>query len=110
MRDLALKRHNDIKKAIRKKAICKHAYGWEYYDNLHQYSKNKIHCSCPMCASKTNDKVNKSKGPVADRKPGFCGRVPMTDKRLGKNWKVSDRRKIDSLNNRLKEYLFDKAV
>ena len=20
-----------------------------WYDNLHQYSKNKIHCSCPLC-------------------------------------------------------------
>ena len=24
-----------------------------YYSNLHQYSKNKIHCSCPMCRAKT---------------------------------------------------------
>lgn len=23
------------------------------YDNLHQYSKNKIHCSCPVCRGKT---------------------------------------------------------
>lgn len=23
------------------------------YDNLHQYSKNKIHCSCPVCRNKT---------------------------------------------------------
>ena len=22
------------------------------YDNLHQYSKNKIHCSCPLCRNK----------------------------------------------------------
>lgn len=28
--------------------------GW--YDNLHQYSKNKIHCSCPMCSAKTRNK------------------------------------------------------
>ena len=27
-----------------------------YYDNLHQYSKNKIHCSCPMCSAKTTNK------------------------------------------------------
>ena len=26
------------------------------YDNLHQYSKNKIHCSCPICSAKTNNK------------------------------------------------------
>lgn len=23
------------------------------YDNLHQYSKNKIHCSCPVCRGRT---------------------------------------------------------
>ena len=27
-----------------------------FYKNLHQYSKNKIHCSCPMCSTKTNNK------------------------------------------------------
>ena len=48
MRNRAEKRHNDWKKAIRKKKII-NAYGWDYYDNLHQYSKNKIHCSCPLC-------------------------------------------------------------
>ena len=48
MRTTAEKRHNDWKKAIRKKKII-NAYGWDYYDNLHQYSKNKIHCSCPLC-------------------------------------------------------------
>lgn len=26
------------------------------YSNLHQYSKNKIHCSCPMCSVKTKNK------------------------------------------------------
>lgn len=31
---------------------------WLWYDNLHQYSKNKIHCSCGMCSAyhKTNNK------------------------------------------------------
>ena len=52
MRTHAEKRHNDWKKAIRKKKII-NEYGFDYYDNLHQYSKNKIHCSCPLCASKT---------------------------------------------------------
>ena len=55
MRTTAEKRHNDWKKAIRKRKII-NAYGWDYYDNLHQYSKNKIHCSCPMCRRKTNNK------------------------------------------------------
>ena len=52
---LAERRHNNVTKALRKRKICKH-YGWDYYDNLHQYSKNKIHCSCPLCAIKTNTK------------------------------------------------------
>ena len=52
MRTTAEKRHNDWKKAIRKRRIDRerspnNLHDW--YDNLHQYSKNKIHCSCPMC-------------------------------------------------------------
>lgn len=31
------------------------------YDNLHQYSKNKIHCSCPMCSAKTRNKGSRRK-------------------------------------------------
>ena len=51
MRTTAEKRHNDWKKAIRKSNIVKRVYRWNegWYDNLHQYSKNKIHCSCPLC-------------------------------------------------------------
>lgn len=48
-----------FQKAIRKKRIIDR-YSWSkdypYYDNLHQYSKNKIHCSCPMCSQKTRNK------------------------------------------------------
>lgn len=64
MRNRAEKRHNDWKKAIRKKKII-NAYGWDYYDNLHQYSKNKIHCSCGMCSryNKTNNKGHRRKIP-----------------------------------------------
>ena len=52
MRTTAEKRHNDWKKAIRKRRIDRErdpndTHDW--YDNLHQYSKNKIHCSCPLC-------------------------------------------------------------
>ena len=48
------------RKAMRKKRIAKEVYRENpehpYYDNLHQYSKNKIHCSCPCCSSKTRNK------------------------------------------------------
>lgn len=50
-RSRAKRRKNDYKKAVRKRNKI-HAYGMEWYDNLHQYSKNKIHCSCKMCKSK----------------------------------------------------------
>lgn len=61
MRPIAEKRHNDWYKAIRKRRIdreCDAAspYHKDWYDNLHQYSKNKIHCSCPLCACKTTNK------------------------------------------------------
>ena len=36
-------------KALRKQRICREIYGSDFYDNLHQYHKNKIHCSCPNC-------------------------------------------------------------
>ena len=51
MRPMAEKRHNDWRKAIRKQHIVYEVYRWPegWYDNLHQYSKNKIYCSCPMC-------------------------------------------------------------
>ena len=48
------------RKALRKRRIAKEIYHEStehpYYDNLHQYSKNKIHCSCPMCSPKTRNK------------------------------------------------------
>ena len=60
-RTRAERRHLNITKAIRKRQIVRDCYwSWEdtapeYYNNLHQYSKNKIHCSCPICSNKTNN-------------------------------------------------------
>ena len=84
MRTHAEKRHNDWKKAIRKKKII-NAYGWDYYDNLHQYSKNKIHCSCPMCSQKTNNKNRK----------GARGWEP------SKNWCVKDEKRIEEMEDQI---------
>ena len=104
MRNLSEKRHNDWKKAVRKRNICLQEYGGEYYDNLHQYSKNKIHCSCPLCTAKTNTKINKSKGPVSAYSTK-CGRIPTTNNRMGKkNYSISDLRKIQKLNSSLEDY------
>ena len=80
MRNRAEKRHNDWKKAIRKKKII-NAYGQDYYDNLHQYSKNKIHCSCPFCRAKT-----------AKKKQVWSG---------GKNWSVSDEKRIEEMQDQI---------
>ena len=49
------------RKALRKRRISRYDYYYRveeknYYDNLHQYSKNKIHCSCPACQTKTRNK------------------------------------------------------
>ena len=55
MKTRAERRMNDRNKAARKKNICETHYGFSYYDNDHQYSKNKIHCSCPLCRAKSNE-------------------------------------------------------
>ena len=89
MRSRALRRHNDRKKALRKQKLASEIYysldeDWEYYHNLHQYSKNKIHCSCPMCSFKTNNR----------------GRHKWYGKGC-KNWKHSDLIKVERLNSQL---------
>ena len=47
------------RKALSRRQLARKIYPHDdrdYYDNLHQYSKNKIHCSCPMCSTKTRNK------------------------------------------------------
>lgn len=59
-----------FKKAIRKKKLSE-THSWNidfpYYNNLHEYSKNKIHCSCPMCSAKTRNKGRRTKGPIWEK-------------------------------------------
>ena len=80
MRTHAEKRHNDWKKAIRKRNITR---TWhlkkDYYDNLHQYSKNKIHCSCPFCRAKTRKNIWGSK----------------------EHWSMRDERRIEEMNDQI---------
>lgn len=85
MRNRAEKRHNDWKKAIRKRDITKNVYrlNSDWYDNLHQYSKNKIHCSCPFCSAKT-----------AKKKQVWSG---------GKNWSTRDEKRIEEMDEQLME-------
>ena len=53
------------RKALRKRRIAEEIYyngkEYPYYDNLHQYSKNKIHCSCPICSPKTRNKGRRNR-------------------------------------------------
>lgn len=64
-RSKAYNRDVSRRKALRKKRISDnfwpHAADHPYYDNLHQYSKNKIHCSCPMCSQKTKNKGKRAR-------------------------------------------------
>ena len=79
-------RRRSILKALRKRRLDKDVYSYfnrehGYYDNLHQYSKNKIHCSCPICA-------NKTRGKCMSR---FKRVIP------GVDYKISDVKKIQRL-------------
>lgn len=50
--DRGYRRKIDFIHALRKKNKSRAGLNYdssEWYDNLHQYSKNKIHCSCSMC-------------------------------------------------------------
>ena len=82
-RTRAQRRHHNVHKALRKRGIVR-SWGWdvEYYDNLHQYSKNKIHCSCPMCAAKTNPKR----------------------KRIGRGYTGKDLKRIEEMNYEENDY------
>lgn len=39
-----------------------------WYGNLHEYSKGKIHCSCPLCSCKTRQKGKRDYWPIRDQK------------------------------------------
>ena len=60
-RNRGWRRHKNYTKALRKRRIDHNLYYGDFfwYDSLHQYSKNKIHCSCAMCSSKTRNKGNR---------------------------------------------------
>lgn len=92
-------RRMSILKAIRKRRIdhdvyCQYYYRGTvkddtagYYKNLHQYSKNKIHCSCPMCSAKTKNKGRRKKNWWAPPR----------------NYKISDLKKIQRMDDSERE-------
>lgn len=70
--------------AVRKKKIDRqYPLGDKYpmYNNLHQYSKNKIHCSCPDCRGRSTGHGDNSIEQL----------------------KISEQRKIQSMENQLNE-------
>lgn len=75
----AARRKTDVSKARRKQNICRTVYGYDYYSDLHTYSKNKIHCSCALCAAKTR------RGKLRRCGPEVC-------------YTMQDQRNIDRLN------------
>lgn len=89
------------RKAMRKRRLARDIYhawetwlrgeGWEYYDNLHQYSKNKIHCSCPMCSTKTRNKGHRR------NKSGNYNR--------NLNYKASELRRLLAMDEEEMEYM-----
>ena len=90
-------RNRDVsrRKALRKRRIardkyCWHEGDWEYYDNLHQYSKNKIHCSCPYCNSKTRNKGVRRHGSTGNYQRAI-------------HYKASDLRKVVEMDEDLRE-------
>lgn len=84
------------RKAKRKQRITEEVYpdgldglSHPYYDNLHQFSKNKIHCSCPICSAKTRNK--------GKRRHGAGRQAPSI------NYKISDLRKIQSMDSQIED-------
>ena len=89
-RTAAAKRHYDHTKALRKYRIYKVVYpnnkDWADYllehKGLNSFSKNKIHCSCPLCSEKSTI--------------------------LGSP--ISDKRRIAAMENNLEESGFSKTA
>lgn len=79
-RTRAMRRYLNWSAALRKRRRADKVYSFPYYNNLHQYSKGKIHCSCPLCSAK-------SKRP-----------------REGYVWKHSDRKQMLAMESQVTEY------
>ena len=90
MHTTAERRHNDWRKAIRKRNIdhdTQGSIGHDWYDNLHQYSKNKIRCSCGICKrfNKTNNKGHR--------------RYISRNYAPSKNWSIADEKRITEMKD-----------
>ena len=117
MRGIAYNRDVSKRKAIRKKKLSDSwLHGSSWYDNLHQYSKNKIHCSCNICSCKTNQHHECSHGVGEFLAYYYIDKDGIRQKKTRthlwgtshsgyrKNWKISDLKKIQEMQNESKEY------
>jgi hypothetical protein len=84
MRSKIFAREMREKHIQRKKRIAEKLYGHGFYKCDGKYDKGKVHCSCPMCSEKTN---NKGKN-----------RLKHGNYYPSKNWKHSDQQKIDGMD------------
>lgn len=99
MRNRGWRRKKDFSKAKRKRNLdLEISYHWAddyldcgFYRNLHQYSKNKIHCSCGMCSAKTRNKGKRRK-----LENNYSPSI---------NYSIKDKKKIDSMNDELLEFI-----
>lgn len=91
----AKKLDNDNYEINRKKKISENILGYEVFHHLHQYSKNKIHCSCPLCRAKTQRKMDYMGG--SKHRQG------------GKNLSIKDRKSFDDMNIKEREYTHEET-
>ena len=94
-------RYYSWRKALRKRRISEqvhHSYTPDtaFYNNLHQYSKNKIHCSCPMCSRKSRNKGKRKKH--ADGYKGIF------------NYKHSDRKRMDAMKQDKRDFYLNSTI
>lgn len=94
-------RHKSFVKARRKQKISRSIYysspysSGDFYNNFHQYSKNKIHCSCPLCSTKTRNKGRRRTKHPGNYSPSI-------------NYKIQDLRTQLSMDDMEKDFFAEK--
>lgn len=83
-RNRGWRRKKDFSKGHRKKRIAESVCRDSWYEHDGQYIKGKIHCSCPCCSPKTNNR----------------GRYGAAMK-----WKHTDAQKILSMNSKMEDFI-----
>lgn len=68
MRTRAERRKNNINHIKKKKNLVHSFMGSDWYKHDGQYSKGKIHCSCPLCTGKKKGRRRNNDRPYSDRK------------------------------------------